>query len=1089
MKSKLFWRRHRRVIVKFGVAVSFVAAATIVTATLRRMFPATPGALFFCAVILSAWFGGWGPGVFASILSTVASIYCLPPPLFTGPSAGSMIPRFIVFLLAGLFISWICSEQKRAHAALRQAGEELEQRVNERTRELTAANEESKTEIAGRKRTETLLAGQKQVLEMIATDVPLPESLAALMRLIEAQVPGMLGSILLIDKQGLHLHHGAAPSLPPEYMAAIDGSAIGPSVGSCGTAAYRKEPVFVKDIAEDPLWKDHRALALPHGLRACWSTPIFDAQRCLLGTFAMYYRQPALPEPEHLRLIEMATHIAAIAICRHRFQAMLRESEAKLKEAQRIANVGYWERDLIADRITWSEETCRIFGLPSHGAVLCQAKLQELIHPDDRQLQRQALVDALQGKRLYDVEYRIVQPKGEVRFVHVRDEIEYDKSGKPVRMFGTVQDITERKHAEAALGQSEQRLHCLVESAPIAIVYFDSQGLLESYNPKAVDLWGRTPSIRHPVERYCGSLRLYSANGTPMPRNAYPVAKVLQSGKTELNQEIIIERPDGTKIFALSSCAPLKDPQGLVTGVVACIVDVTERKRAEDLLKEREQEIKAIVENSPDFIVRFDRDFRRTYVNPAFIKANGVPREALLGREIGSTAKDGAVKATKEEVEILERSLKQVLETGRPLQFESTWPLQTDRRIFSVHLAPEFDAHGTLTSILGISRDITEHRRAEEAVRESQQLLNLVLATLPVGVAVTNQAGDIVLANEAAKRVWGDIIASGGERWAQSKGFWHDSGEKIEPADWASVRALSKGETSLNELIDIETYDGQQKTIQNSSAPIRNAEGKIVGAVIVNEDVTERVRGEEALRQTQTELTRVSRLTTMGELTASIAHEVNSPLAAVVTNANAISRWLAAAPPNLDEARKAVQRIARDGSRASEVIKRIRALVKKSEPIRTPLNLNKLIQETVALTQPELTRKKVSLKIKLAPDLPRVPADHVQLQQVLLNLVVNAVDSLSGVANRPRVLRISTNYPEPDAVRVSVRDTGAGIKSGESEHLFQPFYTTKPHGLGMGLAISRSIVEAHGGRLWAEPNKGRGVTFQFTLPVQEGGAS
>ncbi|HTV63159.1 MAG TPA: ATP-binding protein, partial [Verrucomicrobiae bacterium] len=423
------------------------------------------------------------------------------------------------------------------------------------------------------------------------------------------------------------------------------------------------------------------------------------------------------------------------------------------------------------------------------------------------------------------------------------------------------------------------------------------------------------------------------------------------------------------------------------------------------------------------------------------------------------------------------------------LQFESTWPLQTGRRIFSVHLEPEFDAHGALTSILGISRDITEHRRAEEAVRESQQLLNLVLTTLPVGVAVTNQAGDIVLANDAAKRIWGDIIASGRERWAQSKGFWHDSGKKIEPADWASVRALSKGQTSLNELIDIETYDGHQKTIQNSSAPIRNAEGKIVGAVIVNEDVTEQVRGEEALRQTQTELTRVSRLTTMGELTASIAHEVNQPLAAVVTNANAISRWLAAAPPNLNEARKAVRRIARAGKRAGEVIKRIRALVKKSEPTRTPLNLNKLIQETVALTQPELTRKKVSLKIELAPDLPRVPADRVQLQQVLLNLVVNAVDSLSSVANRRRVLRISTGHPQPDAVHVSVRDTGAGINPQENGRLFEPFYTTKPNGLGMGLAISRSIVEAHGGRLWAEANKGRGATFQFTLPVQDGGAS
>jgi signal transduction histidine kinase len=204
----------------------------------------------------------------------------------------------------------------------------------------------------------------------------------------------------------------------------------------------------------------------------------------------------------------------------------------------------------------------------------------------------------------------------------------------------------------------------------------------------------------------------------------------------------------------------------------------------------------------------------------------------------------------------------------------------------------------------------------------------------------------------------------------------------------------------------------------------------------------------------------------------------------VVTNANAVTRWLATVPPNLDEAREAVQRIARDGNRASEVIRRIRALIKKSEPVRKPLNLNELIQETVVLTQSELTRKKVLLQTELARDLPCVAADRVQLQQVLLNLVVNAVDSLGAVAH-PRVLHIRTSHSELDAVHIAVDDTGMGIEPQQTERLFEPFYTTKSHGLGMGLAISRSIVEAHGGRLWATPNDSRGAKFEFTLPVQE----
>ena len=227
----------------------------------------------------------------------------------------------------------------------------------------------------------------------------------------------------------------------------------------------------------------------------------------------------------------------------------------------------------------------------------------------------------------------------------------------------------------------------------------------------------------------------------------------------------------------------------------------------------------------------------------------------------------------------------------------------------------------------------------------------------------------------------------------------------------------------------------------------------------------------------------------VGELTATIAHEINQPLVGVVTNANAATRWLAATPPNLDEARQAVHRIARDGNRASEVIKRIRAFIKKGEPAKMPLDLNDLIQETVALTQAELARKKVSLQTELSPELPRVPADHIQLQQVLLNLVVNALDSMTAVAGQPRCLRIRTDRLEPDTVQIAVQDTGVGIKPAETAHLFEPFYTTKPNGLGLGLAISRSIVEAHGGRLWATPNNGRGVTFQLTLPVQDGGAS
>jgi signal transduction histidine kinase len=247
----------------------------------------------------------------------------------------------------------------------------------------------------------------------------------------------------------------------------------------------------------------------------------------------------------------------------------------------------------------------------------------------------------------------------------------------------------------------------------------------------------------------------------------------------------------------------------------------------------------------------------------------------------------------------------------------------------------------------------------------------------------------------------------------------------------------------------------------------------------------ERVRAHESLREAQMNLARISRITTVSELTAAIAHEVNQPLAAVETNASACIRWLGASPPNLDEARRAAGHIAQDAKRAGEIITRIRALLRKGETEKTSVDLNEVIAEIVLFTRLEASQQNVTVESRLQPALPRVTGDRVQLQQVILNLVMNAIESLGLVADRPRQIFITTDCPDADHVRVAVRDTGVGLTPEQRARLFEAFYTTKPRGLGMGLAISRSIVVTHGGRLWAEPNQGPGVTFQFTLPIEE----
>jgi signal transduction histidine kinase len=253
----------------------------------------------------------------------------------------------------------------------------------------------------------------------------------------------------------------------------------------------------------------------------------------------------------------------------------------------------------------------------------------------------------------------------------------------------------------------------------------------------------------------------------------------------------------------------------------------------------------------------------------------------------------------------------------------------------------------------------------------------------------------------------------------------------------------------------------------------------------VRRSIEDQIRAEEALRKMRTEMAHVTRAMTMSELAASIAHEINQPLSAIVNNGSACLRWLGSDPPNVAEASEAAGDIVRDGNRASEIIKRIRVLLRKGETAKLALDINQAIEEIVRLTAHEAASKGVTVRMELARGLPRVSGDRVQLQQVILNLVINGIEAMVPIVNRPRELLIRSNQYALDKVLVAVSDTGVGLNEEESEKVFDAFYTTKSQGLGMGLAISRSIVEDHGGELWAAPHVGRGTVFQFTLSKYE----
>jgi C4-dicarboxylate-specific signal transduction histidine kinase len=271
--------------------------------------------------------------------------------------------------------------------------------------------------------------------------------------------------------------------------------------------------------------------------------------------------------------------------------------------------------------------------------------------------------------------------------------------------------------------------------------------------------------------------------------------------------------------------------------------------------------------------------------------------------------------------------------------------------------------------------------------------------------------------------------------------------------------------------------DELQLRVDERTAELRHTNEQLLA------EMAERKRAEEAYYSAQAELERVTRISAMGALAASISHEVNQPLAAVVTNADACMMWLSAEQPNLEEARAAVDSIAREGTRASDVVRRIRAMFTKSAPEREPLEIDAMLREAMALMEPQAARHGIAIQAELTASHRRILADRVQLQQVVVNLILNAIEAMRDITERPRRIVVRSEMQSEDDVLVAVRDYGIGIDPKNQRRLFDPFFTTKPQGMGVGLSISRSIVEAHGGRLWANANSDWGATFQFTIPA------
>jgi|HubBroStandDraft_6_1064221.scaffolds.fasta_scaffold00191_5 PAS domain S-box-containing protein len=513
--------------------------------------------------------------------------------------------------------------------------------------------------------------------------------------------------------------------------------------------------------------------------------------------------------------------------------------------------------------------------------------------------------------------------------------------------------------------------------------------------------------------------------------------------------------------------------------------ELADRRLIEDRLGEEEKELKrseirkaAIVDSALDCIVTIDHEGCITEFNPAAEHTFGYSRDEVLGKHLADVIIPPSLREKHRQGFARYLATGEARVLGKRIEMMA---VRADGSEFPVELAITRIPLEGPPSFTGYLRDITERKWAEQELQRSEAFLAEAQRLSRIGSFSWRVPADEITWSEQLYRIF-QIDRDVQVTFALI-------GTRIHPEDLSvfqeHIERSRRDRSDVQLEFRLQMPDGAVKYV-HLVAHIRGDHGQLeyIGAV---QDVTERRSSEEALSTARSELSHVARVTSLGVLTASIAHEVNQPLSGIVTNAGTCLRMLAADPPNVDGARETARRTIRDGNRASEVISRLRSLYGKKDPTIESVDLNEAAREVLALSLSELQRSRVILRPELAHDLPLVAGDRVQLQQVILNLLRNASDAMSTIDDRPRDLLIRTEPDDNDRVRLSVSDVGIGFEPQATDKLFEAFYTTKNGGMGIGLSVSRSIIERHHGHLWATPNNGPGVTFSFSIPCRPEG--
>jgi PAS domain S-box-containing protein len=1167
---------------RYGVAVLSVAAALGIGRLLALYLQTDPFvSLFLCAVLLSSWFGGVGPGLLTTFLAVVAFEYYFIEPVGSLQMEFKEVPRLGLFAIVALVVALLTAGERRASGSLRQARDQLERAV----RELGRLNEALQAENAERRRAEEEIRQTQRELQLTIDGIPVMA--ASYTR------DGQLDFVNQTwrDYTGLLLDSGDRHRW---------GLAIHPDDLPMVEAAWRAHLATGEPFQLEQRMRRHDGEYRTYLISR---VPLRDET----GTVIKWYGAGYDIEDQKRALAELQQSRADLAKAERELSQMVDTIPVLVRRFEADGTPDYANRT-----------SCEFSGIPIHRQSE-RALWVEVVHPDDREAAADSWRRHLQSGTAWEIECRLRRADGEYRRVVARRVPLRDESGKLVRWYGAAIDIEDQKRAmealqrsEAELAMTQHELRQMIDTIPVLVRRFTADGTTDYVNRTTSAFTGRTPenwptvafrdSATHPedLERVEREWRAHVRAGRP-----YETVYRLR-------------RHDGVyrRIFACR--VPLRDETGQIVRWYGAGYDVEEHlqalealQRNEAELAKAERELRLIVDTIPVMVRRFNADGTPDFVNRTGWEFTGIPPEEQPSWRRWESADHP------DDRQMLDAKWREHLRTGEPydVEFRLRRADGEYRWIFSRRV-PLRDENGKVIKWYSAAYDIEEQKRAMAALRRSEaelakaeRELRLIVDTIPAMVTTYRADGTLDFVNQTWRRYtayapevytherWKLIIhpddlptvagawavhlaaktpfrteqrvqrADGSYRWCltsrvplldesgevirwygasydiddqkqalaalQRSQAYLDEAQRLSLTGWIgwrvadgeitwsdaaygilgidrSVRPTTELILSLihpddRELVarQIERatrgedeYDYEHRLLAPDGS-IRHirvrahrmthewGEEEIVGAVM---DVTAAREAETALQSAQAKLAHVTRVTTLGEMSASIAHEVNQPLAAIAADGAASMRWLQRGAPDVGEAMHALRRIVGEADRASRVIRRIRDLAKKVDIEMVPLDINGVVEEAATFVQREATSRRVALRLQLAPGLPRARGDRIQLQQVIINLVINGVQAMEQVTDHPRVLTIRTEAAERGGVLVAVQDAGVGVAPENMARLFGAFYTTKPSGMGMGLSICRSIVEAHGGRVWASPNAGPGMTFQFTVSASEGPA-